>query len=174
MVRVLYSIYATCWLYSGVLNASAVLLGVADVEPISVPADHLNMVNFASLRMEDTKRYKEICGYCQRRRQAQLVGIGQNKTKSKCVQPPWCNEIESVCSGNNVVQANMKDYFSIPVSLSGVIFDFTVSLPLCQSAALFYICIFLARVFACNQVNSGQPHPADPPKWDLGGDFRGS
>ena len=41
-------------------KASAVVPGVADAEPISIPADHLNMVKFAS---REDGGYKKVSGH---------------------------------------------------------------------------------------------------------------
>ena len=41
-------------------KASAVLPGVADAEPIAIPADHLNMVKFASSKDEG---YEKVSGH---------------------------------------------------------------------------------------------------------------
>ncbi len=41
-------------------KASAVVPGVADAEPVSIPADHLNMVKFASC---EDGGYKKVSGH---------------------------------------------------------------------------------------------------------------
>lgn len=65
-------------------KASAVVPGAADAESIAIPADHLNMVKFAS---REDSGYKKVSGHLQLLAEKALDVIGarwdeQNKIKN--------------------------------------------------------------------------------------------
>ena len=64
-------------------QASATIPGIADAEPIAIPADHLNMVKFAS---REDGGYEKVSGHLQVLAQEAPGAIGARWTEQGRIQ----------------------------------------------------------------------------------------
>ncbi|MCJ1271049.1 hypothetical protein MMC22_010948 [Lobaria immixta] len=83
-------------------QASAVVPGAADAEPVAIPANHLNMVKFTS---REDGGYKKISGYLQVLAEDAPDVIGARWEEQARIR---------------MAQVEVKESFSLPFSLSGV------------------------------------------------------
>ncbi|MCJ1423210.1 hypothetical protein MMC29_001092 [Sticta canariensis] len=94
-------------------QASAVVPGAADAEPIAIPANHLEMVKFPS--SEDVG-YKKVSGHLQI-----MAGEASDAVVARWERQDRTQKVAFIqLVIMNAAQANEKENFSLPFSLSGV------------------------------------------------------
>ncbi|SLM38641.1 P-loop containing nucleoside triphosphate hydrolase [Lasallia pustulata] len=83
-------------------QASAVVPGATNAEPVAIPADHLNMVKFAS---RQNGGYEKVSGHLQLLAEEAPEAIGARWEEQDRIRK---------------AQANVKEDFTVPFSLSGI------------------------------------------------------
>ncbi|KAA6414181.1 MAG: hypothetical protein FRX48_02543 [Lasallia pustulata] len=83
-------------------QASAVVPGATNAEPVAIPADHLNMVKFAS---RQNRGYEKVSGHLQLLAEEAPEAIGARWEEQDRIRK---------------AQANVKEDFTVPFSLSGI------------------------------------------------------
>ncbi|SLM35632.1 P-loop containing nucleoside triphosphate hydrolase [Lasallia pustulata] len=83
-------------------QASAIVPGATNAEPVAIPADHLNMVKFAS---RQNGGYVKVSGHLQLLAEEAPEAIGARWEEQDRIRK---------------AQANVKDDFTVPFSLSGI------------------------------------------------------
>ncbi|KAA6408178.1 MAG: Kinesin light chain [Lasallia pustulata] len=83
-------------------QASAIVPGATNAEPVAIPADHLNMVKFAS---RQNRGYEKVSGHLQLLAQEAPEAIGARWEEHDRIRK---------------AQANVKEDFTVPFSLSGI------------------------------------------------------
>ncbi|KAA6410089.1 MAG: nb-arc and tpr domain [Lasallia pustulata] len=83
-------------------QASAVVPGATNAEPVAIPADHLNMVKFAS---RQNGGYEKVSGHLQLLAEEAPDAIGARWDEQDRIRK---------------AQANVKEDFTVPFSLSGI------------------------------------------------------
>ncbi len=78
--------------------------GVADAKLVSIPADHLNMIKFAS---REDGGYKKVSGHLWLLAKEAADAINKSalgrtgKNKKGYGRPPWCDTVGLLCLGAN-------------------------------------------------------------------------
>ncbi|SLM38087.1 P-loop containing nucleoside triphosphate hydrolase [Lasallia pustulata] len=83
-------------------QASAIVPGATNAEPVAIPADHLNMVKFAS---RQNGGYEKVSGHLQLLAEEAPEAIGARWEEHDRIR---------------MAQANVKEDFTVPFSLSGI------------------------------------------------------